>query len=135
MKIPKIAYIQTWGTYDDEMLVTVGMNFDEIVKEMKRLKITKEVSGDFIARKLEFLDMIESTSAHLWVFTNGQTLLYFPNWKHDWEHWDTLLHEICHAVHHTLGKHKRMMYEDEAKAYQIEFLFREIRRKFFELIK
>ena len=63
---------------------------------------------------------------------NGTTILMFSDWKNDWKHWDCLVHEVTHLVHFVLGNMKNMMHEDEGRAYQTEFLFREIRRNLWQ---
>ena len=138
VKKQKVAYIQKWGTYDVDTLVIVGMTPKEILRYIRRIKvkdfIVKEFEKDIPDLEKNWM-VAEKHTGLLW--SNDSfvaNLLWFPSWKNDWEHWDTLVHELSHAVHAVLGKHKNMMGEDEAKAYQLEFLFREIRRKLWKLL-
>ena len=134
-KVKKIAYIQGWGSFSNETLVCVGMNRQEIGKFMKKNKLKSEFISNFSSKTAAFDKHIGDDSDDLprVFYDNGRTILSFGNWKNDWEHWDSLNHEICHLVHAILGHHKNMMDEDEGRAYQHEFLFREIRRKLWDL--
>ena len=89
----------------------------------------------FLNKTTAFDKHIEDNSDNLprVFYDEGRTIMSFGNWANDWRHWDGLLHEVTHLIHAVLGHSKNMMDEDEARAYQTEFLFREIRRKLWKL--
>ncbi len=134
-KTTKKAFIQEWGTYSNQTIVSVGMDVEDMLKYLKRIKAKYEIVKNLAANKevIEKFLLEKCASCHI-DRENGATILFFPEWKNDWEHWDTLIHEVTHLVHAVLGKMKNMMDEDEARAYQTEYLFREIRRKLWKLI-
>jgi hypothetical protein len=122
----RFCYLQGWGTYSSDTMVCVGMTPAQILARMKRggtrPRIVKAFAG--------VLDQFGNGLGHCWVDPcTGASVLSFPDWRNDWPHWDTLVHEVAHLVHAALGRHRAMADEDEARAYQTEYLFREIRRE------
>lgn len=135
-KVLKFAYIQNWGTYSNETVVAIGMSHKDILEYLKRIKAKKEVIENFENAHYGFSERVEQGVggiAHI-DYQTGTTIIMFPIWENNWKWWDSLLHEITHLVHAILGKNKNMMDEDEARAYQTEYLFREIRRKLWKKI-
>lgn len=134
-KNKKYAYIQNWGTYSNQTAVCVGMSRQEIVNYLRRIKSPAEMAVRFLERTADFDKHIRNNSDTISkvFYDEGRSILSFADWKNDWQHWDYLVHEITHLVHNILGHYKNMMDEDEARAYQTEFLFIEIRRKLWKL--
>lgn len=130
-KQPKY-YIQGWGTYSNETLVCVGMTFDEILAAQKKEKAYPWIKKVMLLDKHLIVEQLNAGNAFVW-HNDGTTLLYFPEWKNNWNHWDTLIHEISHLIDFVMVGGKRMSDETEGKAYQMEYLFREIRRKLWKL--
>lgn len=129
----KIAYSQGWGTYPNQTIVSVGMTAREVIDWMKKQKKCNKKFLESYEASEEFND-ISNVKGLAWSdIDHGFSVLMLSDWKNDWNHFDTLLHECCHLVHHILGKSRAMMDEDEAKAYQTEHLFREIRNNLFRL--
>lgn len=139
-KSKKFWYIQNWGTYSNQTPIFVGYSADEITKELKnkRFEIKKDVietwqSDIESTRKV----MSDSNTGAVW-FKDGLSLLWLPDFKDDWKHLETIIHECFHLVIGILGREKMMVnfssntIEEEAMAYQHEFLFRSIRRKLQE---
>lgn len=128
----KFYFVQEWGTYSNETLVVVGMTKDEILALLKRKKYNKDIVNRFTSHGPS-LECFSTKAAFVWAPPQfGATLLYFPEWRFDWDHIETLVHEINHLLFFVLGQKKGMSDETEAMAYQNEFLFREIRRKLFK---
>ena len=128
----RLAFLQRWGSYSNETLVIVGATKGEIIAFMKRLDVKEEIIARF--ERNGPTDDDADQLAYVWNPPGtGVTLLYFKDWVNDWDHWDTLLHETNHLIHHVLVKSKGMHEEPEAQAYQQEFLFRTIRRKLWML--
>lgn len=123
----KFCYVQGWGTYKNDTLVCIGMSKPEIILALKRLgdaHLVIPMANEF---KEKFKDRSRNNG---WVFLHdGKTIMGLKPFEDTWTYWETLLHEVAHLVHNVLGKDRCMMDEDEARAYQQEFLFREIRRK------
>lgn len=132
-KQKKQYFIQDWGTYSNQTLVVVGMKHEEIVSLMKRLKFDKEgiTNFDTESKKEDEADkaFAYTCKGFMWFDDQGRSVLWFREWTNDWDHYDTLLHEIYHGVHHLMHLNKKMVKEEEACAYQMEYLFRSIRRK------
>lgn len=133
-KRTKAYFIQNWGTYSNQTFVVVGMKGKEILRAMKRAKLVKEAITDF-EKEHEELDkswLVDGHNGMCWI-KDGRSLLWVREWKDDWDHHETLIHEIFHLVHAVLQKGKNMANEDEACAYQQEYLYRQIRRNIFKL--
>lgn len=60
--------------------------------------------------------------------TRGGGLISLHQFEDDWDFWETLIHELHHAVEHTANV-LNFEGEQEAKAYLQQDLFRRIRRK------
>ena len=130
-KNKKFFFIQDWGTFSNETLVCVGMTHNEIVGVLRQIKAKIEIARSFIQDHDKFENF--SGLDRVWYDRGlGATILSLKDWSNDWKHWDCLVHESTHLVHEILGHQKNMMDEDEARAYQIEYLFREIRRKLWD---
>lgn len=53
-------------------------------------------------------------------------LLLLSDWKNDWDHWDTLNHEVNHLVEYE-AKYRWFEEEMEFKAYLQSWLFKKLR--------
>lgn len=126
-----VIFIQSYGTYSNEMLVLVGVqDKKDIYKFCKKNKVkfefTKWVLNDFNDWKASII------KRHTALFCcnediQGVVVMLRP-FEDTWEYWENLIHELHHAVQHMAKK--RMMFEEaEAQAYLLEFLFHNIRRK------
>lgn len=125
-KSKKFAFIQGWGTYSNETLVVVGMGAEEIINYLHKNDFS--FSSDFTEQlRQSFKDDEDDPPSGRCVFDEGRSMLWLPSWKDDWENWETLMHEIVHLIHRGLCINKFMSKEDEAQAYQMEYLFRNLR--------
>ena len=132
-KIKKFAYIQNWGTYSNQTIVSVGMNHSDMVAYLRKIKAKILILNNFLNNQSVIRIIEEKVDGLVHKdYQSGVSILMFPNWKNDWKHWDCLIHEVSHLIFFVLGEQKNMANEDEARAYQTEFLFREIRRKLFK---
>ena len=128
----KYWYVQDWGTYGNETPVFVGYTIPEITKIMKKQdwspKIIAEWCKDWDDRDNVFKDV----AGGVWS-CHGSTLLYLPSWNGSWNNYETLMHECFHLIIAGLGKGKLFInegsIEEEGMAYQLEYLFRNIRIK------
>jgi hypothetical protein len=124
----KFVYFQDWGSYSNETLVVVGMTCKETLSYIKRNDL--QFSEGFPNKLENFFESEKGAGcAGACVFDQGRSLLYFPRWYNCWDNWETLLHECYHLVYRICMKNKGMENEDEAIAYQLEYLFRNIRLK------
>lgn len=143
----KFWYIQDWGTYSNQTAVFVGFTPTEITKVMKKAGLSKEAIAEWengAGAATKMFTAEAENSGGMW-FSNkgGYSLLWMPIFEDSWKCYDTLVHECCHAVLNILGGQKNMIrslnhelfIEDEALAYQQEFLFRKIRNKLREAFK
>jgi hypothetical protein len=140
-------FLLDWGTYKDTTLVAIGLPFDLLEKIYRKLaepqnkEILKENRAD-----IEPL-IIEQNKGFFWCKEGDAkqgrvSILWLREWKDKWPDYETLLHEIFHLVIVILGDHRGMLaareseifYEDEAMAYQMEYLFRQCRRKLYNAI-
>lgn len=125
-KSKKFAFVQGWGTYSNETLVVVGMGAEEIIHYVHKNDFS--FSSDFAEQlRQSFKDDEDGPPSGRCVFDEGRSMLWLPSWKDDWENWETLMHEIVHLIHRVLCINKFMSKEDEAQAYQMEYLFRNLR--------
>lgn len=126
----KISFIQGWGTYTNQTFVCVGMTFQEVIRQNKRLHADKWFTDFITERKATFEGELRAMpKGFLMYHESGASLLWLKTWKDDWEHYETLIHELHHAVHFMLGKLRLMNDEAEALAYQQEWMFRQLRRR------
>lgn len=126
----KKIFLQDWGTYGEQMVVAVGVSMDEVIKYLKRLKARKEAIE---AVEADAKDMSELMSTSKGFFAKPMnpscgSILWLKEWDGSWASNDVLTHELFHAVYNTLGKGKAMMEEQEAMAYQQQYLSESIRR-------
>ena len=120
----KFCYLQNWGSFEHETFVVVGMSLKEILRYMVRHAFCEDTIESFEACARNSI----LTSALVWR-KDGRTVLWFPDWKDDWYHWSTLVHETHHLVNGVLAEHSDMIDEPEAQAYQQEYLFNSIRKR------
>lgn len=126
-KIKKFAYIQNWGTYDQETLVCVGMSPEEILAYAKKHKFNKQTIKNF-ENEIPKLNKLYQGGCAITCVSGNTTCLILRNYEDTWSYWETLMHECYHLVYHVFGRNL-MSTEEEAFAYQLEFMFRSIRRK------
>src|SRR3990167_1646425 len=136
------SFVLDWGTYQDSTLVAVGLPFDLLEKKYRKLAYpeNKEVLKE---NRADIEPLIKEQNKGFFWFKEGDakrqrtSILWLRDWRDDWPHHETLIHEIFHAIIIILGDHRGMIaaqdseifYEDEAMAYQMEYLFRQCRRK------
>lgn len=129
--VKKYWYIQEWGSYNNQTPVFVGYTTKEITSIIKRQKWNKEVVKKWCDDE-DLEKFMEGKNGAVWSY-EGWTLLYLPKWDGSWDDYETLMHECFHMVIGQLGVQKAFIngerIEEEAMAYQQEFLFRNIRRK------
>ena len=134
-KIQKYWFIQDWGTYNNETLVVVGYTFDEVVRIMERNDFDKKIIEEFKDSDIKGC-MNPAFSGLVLDFSNGATILWFAKFDiGDWDCFDVLAHECLHLVQRVLIKHRGIEDEEEAHAYQLEYLIKGIRTKIFEKVK
>jgi hypothetical protein len=123
-----LKFIQDWGTYDNQTMVLVGYNLDQIIVAVEKakwdrmtiiLKSQKNDPGSWFNK---------STSGLSWV-CGTKSLLMFKDWKNDTKHLGCFTHELYHLIFQHMHKQRTMAMENEACAYQISYLFRNIKDK------
>jgi len=133
-KLTRFWYIQDWGTYNVQTPVFFGYTIPEITRIMNKIEIKQEAKNLWNNDSKMTDEVFENKSGGVWR-NSGYTLLYLPKFEDTWDLYETILHECVHLVLYQLGGHKMFInqscnsIEEEGLAYQIEFLFRAIRRK------
>jgi hypothetical protein len=127
----KAAFIQDWGSYTNQTFVSVGMPINDTIRAMGRLNVSQPLINNFKRTMIQMRSDLLGVTWH----NSGCTVLWLPDWKNDWEHWYTLIHETHHLVQHVLVTTNRMYDEADALAYQQEYLFRHIRERLQKLSK
>ena len=121
-----IVFLQDTGIYSNEIVLSFGASKEEILKYLKSHKIKKEAI-EWIEKDENLFKIFSENNACL-AFDRGRMIGLFKHFEDTWEFWETLIHELHHAVNY-LTENKRMEKEVEAQAYLQEYLFRSIRRK------
>lgn len=124
-RIKAFAFVQEWGLFPDETLVVVGADTkEEIIRLANKARAGKPFMGNIKDADLP-------SEPFFIRFENGTkgSILRLPKYEDTWTFWETLIHELHHAVQFTLAKGRGMDEEPEGLAYSQEILFRKIRRK------
>jgi len=103
----------------------------EVVKFLKKNKASEKSIKAIEEDSSSFSETMKNSKGFFAKPTDVSvgSFLWLREWDNSWECAEVLVHELFHAVYITLGKGRSMMDEQEAMAYQQEFLFQNIRRK------
>lgn len=129
------AFIQEWGCYPEETLVVVGTKDPEdFFLLFKKLKVKAGIAIQTLKwMKANPMGTDSDNGCFCWVDgpAGRMTILYLKEWpkKAMWSNYQTLMHELHHAVDYCLVQARGMEKEKEAQAYAQEMLFEHIRRK------
>lgn len=130
------AFIQDWGVFPEQTMVVIGTrNPDNYGKLIRKLHATPAMAKEIVEKLKQEGEMGKDTDKGFFFFLNLTrnrfSCLYFKEWpkKAAWENYETLIHELHHAVYFILGECRGLMKEPEAQAYMVEGLFHSIRRK------
>ena len=129
MKKPfKTIFLQDWGTYSYQTVVTVGLHREDILRWAKKNLSPKKFKA--IQDNEELKEDLEFCEGYfIWVKGNAKiSVLWLREWSTKWFWIDTLAHELNHAIH-AWADYAVLTEEDEAKAYQFEYLFRKMREE------
>lgn len=128
---PRI-FLLSHGTYANETIVAIGAAMPEVIRYAKRIGAKKDAVAWLETCHKEDLENHTTPSESGYIReapAGGYTLMWLKPFEDCWEFWETLIHELSHLVDFVLSDQKRMAKETEARAYQIEYLFRQVRRK------
>lgn len=135
-RIPRaFAFVQEWGCYPEETLVVVGTKDPEdFFHIFKKLKVKAGIAIQTLKWiKEKKMGTEGDNGCFCWVDgpAGRMTILYLKEWpkKAAWSNYQTLMHELHHAVNYCLVNCRGMEKEPEAQAYAQEMLFQNIRRK------
>lgn len=129
------AFIQEWGCYPEETLVVVGTKDPkDFFLLFKKLKVKAGIAIQTLKwMKSHTWGKDDDNGSFLWVDgpAGRMTILYLKEWpkKASWSNYQTLMHELHHAVDYVLVQCRGMGEEREAQAYAQEQMFEQIRRK------
>ena len=126
----KFAFWQDWGTYDNQSLVCVGLDRDDVLSHAKRLN-AKRWFIEWLRDDPEVQEFFNNSQlGGFFGHHRGASILWLKEFRDEWPFYETLMHELHHAVFYLLEGNNGMHAEMEAQAYQQGFLFRQIRRRF-----
>lgn len=125
--ISKYAYVQSWGSYEIQTLVSINLNHQEIIRFLEKKKCDEKFLNAFRNSEEKLAPSYESRGFY-WK-PNGApgSVLWLRPWSGSWENIEVLIHELHHGVHFHLSQCRGMTDEIEALAYQQEYLFKKIR--------
>ena len=135
------SFVLDWGTYNETTLVAVGLSYAETVKALKKYGCKKEAIDSVVSHEEDIQKILQRNNAGFFWWFSGKTIrttiLWLNDWEDDWPHYETLIHELFHGIISVLGKERGMIQdneiEEEAMAYQLEFLFKNCRRELQKL--
>ena len=119
----KRLFIVDCGTYPNEILVAIGSNYNEIISFLKK----KKLSLDGFEKHKEVIEKNCTYRGSAMMFKNGYLLLQIEKYREEWDWYEVLMHEVCHVVQY-IFEHREIE-DDEAFAYQLEYLFKTVRRR------
>jgi hypothetical protein len=128
----KCNFVQSWGSYSIETIVSVGTTHEEVVRYCKKMKFKKEMI-EHLEKSKEEIKKLQKKSKGLFCILSPGNLIWINEYTDDWDFYQVLIHELFHAVFGEMGQERGMEKEEEAMAYQQEFLFKEIRRKLYKI--
>lgn len=117
--------LMEWGSYPNQTLLCVGMKKKQVAGILKRMAPNDTV---FLKEFEKIEDPIENGANGAIFVKDGKTVLMMRPFVDEWSFWETMIHETAHLVHNVLGRSRGMMDEDEARAYQQQYLFKTMRR-------
>lgn len=134
----KFWYIQDWGTYSNQTAVFIGYTESEALTVMKKAKFDKDTVARFEKDIFTDANFVATVSGFVWHDTQTpRTMLFMPEFKDTWISYETLMHECVHLTLNGLVKERRFVdfiggrhhLEQEGIAYQVEYLFRSVRKR------
>ena len=106
-----------------DLILIIGDNVNWITKNLYNLVKNKKIRNVLE----EWLIWIVEEWCHGWYLKEDKVrLMWIKDWKNDWNHWDTLNHEVNHLVEYE-SQDKSFTEEMEFKAYLQEGTFRKLR--------
>src|SRR3990167_4195246 len=128
--LKNFCFLQNWHVYPNDTLVCIGMTKPEIVAFIRDKEKGKEKWKTGVAEDFENTKTPIGDKGYFWYPDEAaQSILIINEWDGSWDNFETLIHELHHAVHIMLGEKRGMAGEVEALAYAQEYLFRSIRKK------
>jgi len=125
-KTKKFVIVQYCSIYRNDIGIFVGYDSLRAYEYAKKHKWRK-YAVDLMSEHHEWIDATLETGTPQ-LRKNGSCIIFFKSWDGSMDNYDTLYHELYHSVRH-ISDALNMGGEEEACAYLIEYLHREIRRK------
>lgn len=133
------CFIVDWGCYPEQTIVFIGKrdNIDVMISSLKKLGVSADRAkkvADGIQKHSTRGSADSDRGAFYFLETDEDwhaNLLWLPKWgpNPSWELYESLIHELHHAVQVLLAKGRSMEHEMEALAYAQQSLFQTIRRQ------
>lgn len=125
----KILFHQAVDPWKKDLLVVVGGSHEDVLKFLKKTKCYAWFIDWVKSKQKDFDGAKDANGFCLAHEDRGGGIIWIRDWDSDYEHSETLMHEILHFVHIVLIHQLRMADEFEAIAYTHAHLFRVIHNK------
>lgn len=126
---PKQSWCQSTGQWNKEIFVCTGFNAKEILKGIKRIGAKDWFLTYAEGQLVTWQKLIDGGCAFVAREpVHGAYVMRLRPYSDSWDFWEVLIHELNHLVDY-MAEGQAFEGETEAKAYLIEHLFHEIRRK------
>jgi hypothetical protein len=119
-------YVQDWGTYNLDTLVCIGTTHEQ-TKNWIDKNAGKGFREAFYKGVDSHKEILEGGASGFVWYEDGYTILWLNDWVNKWHYHDTLMHECLHLIQFGLIEARGFEGENEAQAYQLEYLVRNIR--------
>jgi hypothetical protein len=124
-KTKKVVFVVSFGTYNNNLLVSVGQTYKELQNSAKKLLF----KGTILDNEDVNYYITDQCVSGLFHKTNtGDYVIWLKEFSNKWYSYEVLLHELHHVVHN-FSYFTAMTREMEAQAYLFEHLFRESRKR------
>ncbi len=125
----KQSWVQQTAQWRKDIFVSTGYSAAEILAGIKKAKVKDWMLKHVEAHQEDWKKLIDMNCAFVSCEEkHGALIIRLRPYRDSWDFWETLIHELSHAVDF-IAERINIEKETEAKAYLQEFLFREIRRK------
>lgn len=124
--VRSILWTQGWGSYPGHTVVLCGFtDIDEVIEIMRKDECYEWAVA--IGAHKDHMNQLKCNYFTQWEYkSKTYSVLNLLHWKKDLEHYSVLAHELIHAVTIVLRDRLDLLKENEAFAYQFQFLFKTI---------
>lgn len=125
----KQVWIQQTHQWRKDILVCTGFSAKEILQKIKSYKSAKWFVDWAALKQLDWQKAVDMDCAFVSQEpTHDAFVIRLRAFEDTWKFWETLIHELSHLVDR-MAEAQVFERETEARAYLLEYLFKEIRQK------